>query len=251
MIGTGHGGILVALLITMVPVPAFAQTLAQRLAASPDGVVRFSFAARPGVCGHGRNISDTRNDPDWESDCDDGPVRVTMNVRSGQPTSLKTYVGGRWRSGSDVTDWGTVPARAAADFLLTIATSQSTVAEKAVFPATLADSLEAWPQLLVIARDRTLRTGARKQAVFWLGQAAGAAATQGLDSLMSDETLDRPVQEQVVFALSQRPKGEGVPALIRVARTHRDPEVRKKAMFWLGQSDDPRALALFEELLTR
>jgi hypothetical protein len=36
-----------------------------------------------------------------------------------------------------------------------------------------------------------------------------------------------------------------------VARTNADPEIRRKAIFWLGQSDDPRVLALFEELLTR
>jgi len=32
---------------------------------------------------------------------------------------------------------------------------------------------------------------------------------------------------------------------------HRDPEVRRKAIFWLAQSQDPRAVALFEEILTR
>lgn len=49
----------------------------------------------------------------------------------------------------------------------------------------------------------------------------------------------------------QRPKDESVPALIKIARTNRDPEIRKKAMFWLSQSRDPRALDLFEELLIR
>jgi len=34
-------------------------------------------------------------------------------------------------------------------------------------------------------------------------------------------------------------------------RSNRDPEMRRKALFWLGQSGDPRALALFEELLTK
>jgi hypothetical protein len=34
-----------------------------------------------------------------------------------------------------------------------------------------------------------------------------------------------------------------------VARTHRDPRIRDRALFWLGQSGDPRAYALFEELL--
>jgi hypothetical protein len=49
--------------------------------------------------------------------------------------------------------------------------------------------------------------------------------------------------------LSQLPKDEGVPKLIDVARKHRNPEVRRQAMFWLGQSNDPRALAFFEEVL--
>jgi HEAT repeat protein len=54
-----------------------------------------------------------------------------------------------------------------------------------------------------------------------------------------------------VFALSQRPSKEGVPALIEIAKSNRDPEIRKNALFWLGQSHDPRALALFEEILSR
>ena len=40
-----------------------------------------------------------------------------------------------------------------------------------------------------------------------------------------------------------------MPLLIQVARTHSNPAVRKQAMFWLGQSKDPRALALFAEIL--
>jgi hypothetical protein len=40
-----------------------------------------------------------------------------------------------------------------------------------------------------------------------------------------------------------------VPQLIRLAKTNRNPVVREKAMFWLGQSEDPRALAFFEEVL--
>lgn len=51
------------------------------------------------------------------------------------------------------------------------------------------------------------------------------------------------------LALSQRSNDEGVPALIRIARTNPDPELRKTALFWLGQSEDPRALDLFEEIL--
>jgi hypothetical protein len=47
------------------------------------------------------------------------------------------------------------------------------------------------------------------------------------------------------------PKDEGVPKLIEVAKTNRNREVRKQAMFWLGQSNDPRALEFFEQVLSR
>ena len=57
------------------------------------------------------------------------------------------------------------------------------------------------------------------------------------------------MKKKAVFALSQLPKDEGVPLLIKVARTNTNPEVRKQAMFWLGQSKDPRATDFFAEVL--
>ena len=66
-----------------------------------------------------------------------------------------------------------------------------------------------------------------------------------------EEDPDTEVKRKAVFALSQLPKAEGVPLLIETARKNRNREVRKQAMFWLGQSDDPRALAFFEEVLGR
>ena len=123
--------------------------------------------------------------------------------------------------------------------------------EKAIFPATIADSANVWPSLIRLARNSNVPRGARTNAIFWLGQAAGEAATANLRDIVVDNEVDREVRETAVFALSQRPKDEGVPALISIARTNKDPEIRKKALFWLGQSHDPRALDLFEELLTK
>lgn len=59
------------------------------------------------------------------------------------------------------------------------------------------------------------------------------------------------MKTKAVFALSQMPKDEGVPKLIEVAQTNKNREVRKQAMFWLGQSNDPRALAFFEQILSQ
>lgn len=89
----------------------------------------------------------------------------------------------------------------------------------------------------------------RGQALFWLAQKAGKEAAGAIRSAVENDP-ELKVKEKAVFALSQL-KPDGVPMLIEVARTNRHPEIRKKAMFWLGQSKDPRALKFFEEMLVR
>ncbi|HYU10245.1 MAG TPA: HEAT repeat domain-containing protein [Gemmatimonadales bacterium] len=243
------------------------QPLERRVAGAPDGSVRFSFAAKPGVYGNGRNViswdCDKGNchnqvDGNWndhddrDAPCDSGPVRVALTKTSGRVTDLRVYVGGEWRATSSATDLGMVSTKDATTYLLDLAQrDDSRAAEKAILPAMLADSAVIWPGLLKIAKDANISRKVRRSAVFWLGQAAGDAATKGLTDLVDDGNADREVRESAVFALSQRPKDEGVPALIRIAKQNRDPDLRRKAIFWLGQSDDPRALSLFEELLTR
>jgi hypothetical protein len=171
--------------------------------------------------------------------------------RDGETTDLRFYVGGRWRASTSATDIGTVGARPAADFLIGLAQSNDgRVGKEAVFPATLVDSVVIWPELMRIARSNTRPTSVRQSAIFWLGQLAEEPATRGLTELVGDSAIDREVRESAIFALSQR-REEGVPALINVVRTSRDPELRKKALFWLAQSRDPRALDLIEELLRR
>ncbi len=251
--------------------PAAAQRLATRIAAARDGTVRLSFAARPGVCGNGRNVialdcaggtcgrhrmmfDESYEGDEVAYDCEPGSVRISLTVRSGRVQSLRTYVGGRWVTppGPGVTDLGIVSPLDATAFLLEFARgADGRVGQDAILPATLADSVMVWPALLQIARAERVPSRTRRQAVFWLGQAAGAAATRGLADLVDDGDVNHDVKEQAVFALSQQPHDAGVPALIRIARSHPDGGVRRKAIFWLGQSGDPRALALFEELLTR
>jgi HEAT repeat protein len=59
------------------------------------------------------------------------------------------------------------------------------------------------------------------------------------------------VKKRAVFALSQLPKEESVPQLVRVADTNSNFAIRKEAIFWLGQSNDPRAIAYIEAVLKR
>ena len=57
------------------------------------------------------------------------------------------------------------------------------------------------------------------------------------------------MKESAVFALQQLPPDRGIPLLINLAKNNSDPGVRKKAMFWLGQSNDPRALEFIANVL--
>jgi hypothetical protein len=242
---------LVAAILYLVPVRLPGQALEQRLAAYPNGTVRLSFAARPGVCGDGlHNVNTRQESEEWEADCETQPVRVALRIRHAEVQSVHTYLGGHWRRGSSAHDLGTVGASEAAAYFLKLARQSRSVRGDPVLPATLADSVIIWPDLLKLARDPRLPEDRRRTAVFWLGQAAGVAATTALDSVVADDAAGRELRKHAVFALSQRPDNEGVPALIRVARTNRDSELRRTALFWLGQSQDPRAIDLFEEILS-
>lgn len=261
--------LLAGAVLLLVGSTAAGQTVARRVAAAPDGTVRLTYASRPGVCGNGRNsisfdcrdgdcnhnsFRDDNDDGDVTScPCEEGPVHLVLGVQSGKITRLRAYVGGEWKpAGAGVTDLGVVGASEATRFLLDLAArGDGRIGEEAIFPATLADSVTVWPDLFAIAKNDQAPSRTRRSAVFWLGQAAGEAATKGLDSLASDDDLNREVREAAVFALSQQPHDVGVPALIAIARSNKSPDVRKKAIFWLGQSEDPRALALFQELLLK
>jgi hypothetical protein len=236
----------------LLPAAMVGQSLAARIRAAGEGPIHLSFAARPEVCGDGhgmvfRNAGD--QDDEWQSECEHGPVRVSLRLRGGRVTSAEAHVGGRWKRGTGAVDLGMVSAPEAARVLLDHAVAAGEEGEQLLAAATMADSAVVWPTLLQLARNPRAAEDTRRQAVFWLGQAAGVQATRGLDSIVRDGGGELDVRKQAVFALSQRPAEESVPALIRIVHTSREPEIVRTALFWLGQSDDPRALALFEDLL--
>ena len=122
------------------------------------------------------------------------------------------------------------------------------VREQAVFALTQSKDPEALNAVIRVAHDDKVPR-VRGQALFWLAQRAGRKIAESAiaDAIANDPETE--VKKKAVFALTQMPSGEGVPLLIQVARTNRNPAVRKQAMFWLGQSKDPRALDFIEEVL--
>lgn len=228
------------------------------------------FTSRPGLCGNadaertmfgstgdpGRTYMHTQSwtnaGPTRQMECLEGPTYLRLRVSGGEVSDVSARVARGFPAASGrVTELGRVPAREAGSYLFALAerTADGEVGEGAVFAATLPDSVDASRRLLRIARSEVVRKEARSAAVYWLAEQAGAEATKGLASLVNDRDQGRATREAAVFSLSQRPRAESVPELIRIARTHRDGHIRRAALFWLGQSGDPRAVALFEELL--
>ena len=118
--------------------------------------------------------------------------------------------------------------------------------DKVIFGIAQSGKPEDRRWLFEVAQNPRESVEMRKKAIFWSSQ--GGITGEELGRLYA--TLqDRELKEQVIFALSQV-KGPGaVDQMIEIARKDKDPEMRKKAVFWLGQSRDPRAAALIEELL--
>ncbi|MCM2269740.1 MAG: hypothetical protein NDJ75_06540 [Thermoanaerobaculia bacterium] len=100
-------------------------------------------------------------------------------------------------------------------------------------------------RLVAAARAHPLAE-VRSKALFWLSQADGDRHAETIYAAAFDDR-DADVREQAVFALSELEGG--TVWLVRLLREASDAEVRRQALFWLGQSDDPRAMAALEEIL--
>jgi HEAT repeat protein len=88
----------------------------------------------------------------------------------------------------------------------------------------------------------------RKRALFWAAQRSVLPPAELV--ALYDRVTDREMKEQLIYLYTQRRTEESTTKLIEIARTERDPELRKRAIFWLGQSRDPRAAQVLQELIT-
>ena len=89
----------------------------------------------------------------------------------------------------------------------------------------------------------------RKKALFWAGQ-SGVAIPEL--SKLYDRMGDSEMRDQVIFVLSQRQRDPAaMDKLFDIAKNEKDAELRKKAIFWLGQSRDPRVQQFLIDLINK
>lgn len=124
------------------------------------------------------------------------------------------------------------------------------VTKPAIVALGMTEGQTASRALVNIARNHAA-TGVRNDALFWLSQRAGDSLAAAAIAEAIEKDPDTAVRRQAVFALSQLPRDESIPKLIDVAKNNRNPAVRQQAMFWLGQTNDPRAIKFFEDVLLK
>ena len=251
-------------------------SIAQQVARAPDGIVRVQYASRAGACGDGQDViglgqaifmeSMQSYGGHWTADrCRPGPVRVALSVTGGRVTQLKTYVGGGWSAAPGrVTDLGTVPSAEAATYFFALVPQLEgrSKRERLLLPAVLADDPNAVPRLTALARDPARTTEMRRESIHWIGLLGDASVVPTLVAFVrqapltavraNDDDDEGPGEDGIgtaaVAALSFVRNHAGVAALIDFARSGQS-QVRRSAIFWLGQSGEPRALATLHTII--
>ncbi|HSL72495.1 MAG TPA: HEAT repeat domain-containing protein, partial [Longimicrobiales bacterium] len=243
-----------------------AQTLASRVDAAAPGHVRFSFAARPGVCGNGRDFIQTQPGSysgsfSTESlrlePCEPGPVHVLLDRANREVISVRTYVGPATALPA-ATDLGRVPPQQAADYLLQLAArTEGRVGRDAILPASLADSATILEGLIAVARNQALPRETRGSALSHVGRASErtptvpAAAIETLVFIARDEADNLSVRKQALSVLGRLEHGAGTQPLMELAQQNASLWLVREAMTVLAASGDPRARTYLRSAVQR
>jgi HEAT repeat protein len=183
---------------------------------------------------------------------------VSLIKDDGQITQLRTQVGGEWPATSArVTDLGVVSPREASAYIFALVPrlEQEGGKDRLLIPAVLGDDVPVIQPLLALARDDARSEHTRRAAVQWLGLLGDASivptlvefAREGGDA-EDGKARKKGIGSTALAALSMLPDGVGVPALMDLARRG-GVGTRHDAVFWLGQSGDPRALRLLHTVI--
>ena len=100
--------------------------------------------------------------------------------------------------------------------------------------------------LMQVASDSKHSVETRKQAIFSAGQAGVSTAEL---SALYPRVNERELKEQIIWVMSQKRDDAAATRLMQIAKTDPDRELRKKAIFWLGQSNDPRVKDFLLEII--
>jgi HEAT repeat protein len=174
-------------------------------------------------------------------------------MSAGSLVHVRTQVGGSWRdTDARVTDLGAVSPREASAYLFGMAEQLDGISEKGrtLMPAVIAADAPVLEPLRAIARNEHHTVYLRRQAVQWLGLAGDASVIPDLVRYASggDAGEKKSLSNSAIAALAALEDDAGIPSLIELSRD-KSSSVRHDVVFWLGQTDDPRAIRRLRQVI--
>jgi hypothetical protein len=122
------------------------------------------------------------------------------------------------------------------------------IRQHATFAMTQSSSPSVTQDLIRLGNTDT-DSEVRGQAWFWLAQTGASSAEEAISAALRKDK-DDDVREKAVFALSQLPDERATRALVAVAEDRSlSHEQRKRAVFWLAQSESEGAQKYLEKVL--
>ncbi len=102
--------------------------------------------------------------------------------------------------------------------------------------------------LLAIGLDAANSADVRGHAIWTAGQ-AGIAGSELVT--IYDRLSDPEVKEKLIWVMSESRDRAATDKLVEIAQKDPDREMRKKALFWLGQKNDPRVRQILIDILNQ
>src|SRR6266545_443023 len=121
--------------------------------------------------------------------------------------------------------------------------------EKIIFSLSQMGGADNYRWLMDIALNPKEDIEIRKKALFWAGQGHNVDVADLVK--LYDSMNDREMREQLIFVYSQRREEAALDKLFQIGKNDPDRELRKKAIFWIGQSRSPRAAQFLQELINQ
>ena len=122
------------------------------------------------------------------------------------------------------------------------------VKDKVIFAMSQQRTEQGQNWLIDLASNSSESVEMRKKALFWAGQSGVQFSRL---STMYDRTRESEMREQMIFVFSQRREPAALDKLMDIAKNDPSREMRRKAMFWLGQSRDSRVSAFLADIISR
>jgi HEAT repeat protein len=258
-----------AILSSAGPSIARTQSLDSRIRSSSAARIQFEFPARSDVCGDGQGFLSIGSGSSYYGNvnvingvssqpCAAGPVRVVIDRADGIVTGIET-VAGPLHPADAATDLGSVTAKDAVDYLMSIATKTDGRASRdAILPAAIAAGVDISPTLTTIALDQNRPLDTRRSALSWLARdnadEAGPHSANVTDLLLRvarNENETQAMRRHALTLLGHVGHGAGIPALTRLASDNSTTWIGDESLRALAQSGDPRAREFLRKELRR